>query len=511
MANWVDKCFDLIVSGNKPHILLNDPDSLIKYRELTDRIEDEGIVVFRAETDLEVRLIFELEVRRSSNRCLLVLPQGYTPQPDMLAISEPVTIKLSQLFPNLDTSVLHEVEHDLLFKLYNVRLYSKLSREETIELILKQSSRDELDRLPELLRTRFEQRIDQANDERLEQLLENLSGELDTAIETPERWLILVNEIAEARLRAINSSDENLRESYRQIEDDLNTQFQDFLDQKYSDLFSLSGIRRPVVVSKILDNINARKEAKAALIVLDGMNYWQWLVISGNLRDSGIRFHAKGTMSYIPSITAWSRQSIFRGAEPDLNENNSKEAELFTKYWEGKGVNPRNILFRKFGVSENVSTSEIADTIKVLGLVCNDLDEIMHGTTMGDAQLLRSTLQWVDEIGIAEIIRALQVKGFKIFIATDHGNLEAKGTGSLKGRDKISSVSRGKRFIDFPNETLQRSFLEQNQGLNVGVNGLSVYLRDRSAFTIADDKVITHGGSHIFEVLIPYIEIENNE
>lgn len=493
MANWVDKCFDLIVSGYKRHILLSDPDLLLNYRELTDRIEDEGIVIHRPESELDVRLIFELQVRRNGNRCLIVLPQGYTPQPDMIVISEPVTIKLSQLFPNLDTSVLHEVEHDLLFKLYNVRLYSKLSREETIELILKHSSRDELDRLPELLRSRFEQRIDQANDERLEQLLENLSGELDTAIENTERWLILINEIAEARLRVINSNNEDLKESYLRIEEDLNRQFQIFLDQKYSDLFSLSGIRRPVVVSKILDNINARKTTRTALVVLDGMNYWQWLVISGFLRENGIRFKAKATMSYIPSITAWSRQAIFRGAVPDLQENNSKEAELFTRYWEGNGVNDRNILFRKFGISESFSTSEIAENVKVLGLVCNDLDELMHGTIMGDTQLLGSTMQWVKESGVTGMINDLQNKGFKVFITTDHGNIEATGTGSLKGRDKISSVSRGKRFLDFPNETLQRSFLEQNQGIDTGVNGLSVYLRDRSAFTIADDKVITHG------------------
>lgn len=511
MANWVDKCFDLIVSGYRQHILLADPDSLLRYRELADRIEDEGIMIFRPESELDVRLTFELEVRRNVNRCLIVLPHGYTPQPDMLVISDAVTTKLSQLFPNLDTSVLHEVEHDLLFKLYNVRLYSKLSREDTVDLLLKHSTRDELDRLPVPLRIKYENGLQQKNDERLEQLLDNLSGELDTAIETTERWFILISEIAEARLRVINSEVAELKESYRRIEDDLNRQFQEYLDRNYSDLFSLSGIRRPVVVSKILDNIKARKEPRIALIVLDGMNYWQWLVISGYLKEGGISYNAKTTMAYIPTITAWSRQSIFKGAAPDHNENNAREANLFSQYWEGNGINARNILFRKFGISESFSTTEIADNIKVLGLVCNDLDELMHGTIMGDTQLLGSTVQWVKESGITDLISDLQNRGFKVFITTDHGNIEATGSGSLKGRDKVSSVSRGKRFLDFPNETLKRSFLEQNQELDTGVNGLSVYLRDRSAFTIADDKVITHGGSHLFEVLIPFIEIENNE
>jgi hypothetical protein len=74
-------------------------------------------------------------------------------------------------------------------------------------------------------------------------------------------------------------------------------------------------------------------------------------------------------------------------------------------------------------------------------------------------------------------------------------------------KDKVGTLSRGKRHLHFTNETLLQGFIEQNPGLGIGKKGLSLYLKKQEAFTNENNQVITHGGSHLWEVIVPFISI----
>jgi hypothetical protein len=240
------------------------------------------------------------------------------------------------------------------------------------------------------------------------------------------------------------------------------------------------------------------------------MNYWQWEILSRALSDESVSYNESATLAYIPTITAWSRQSIFRGDKPVLTESNSNEAQLFTKYWENNGLSAFQVKFIKMDLNQPSISDQISEEIKVLGLVCNDLDEIMHGSILGDEQLKISTEQWIKTSKIVSQIIELKTRGFKLFITADHGNVEAVGLGNLRINDKVGILSRSKRFLNFSNETILNNFLEQHQDLNIGRRDLSLYLKEKGAFTNEDQKIITHGGSHFWEVLIPFITINEN-
>ncbi|MBK7887723.1 MAG: PglZ domain-containing protein [Bacteroidetes bacterium] len=213
------------------------------------------------------------------------------------------------------------------------------------------------------------------------------------------------------------------------------------------------------------------------------------------------------SLAYIPTITAWSRQAIFKGDKPDLSADNSKEAKLFEAYWIKQGVQGYQIAYKKFSVNEPLELSDIPQDITTLGLVCNDLDEIMHGSILGNSQLKMSTEQWIAKSNIVEIILSLRSRGFQVYITSDHGNIEAAGLKNLTMKDKVGALSRGKRHLHFTNETLLQSFIDQNPEIEVGKKGLSLYLRKQEAFTTENSQVITHGGSHIWEVIVPFISI----
>jgi hypothetical protein len=143
----------------------------------------------------------------------------------------------------------------------------------------------------------------------------------------------------------------------------------------------------------------------------------------------------------------------------------------------------------------------------MLGLVCNDLDEVMHGSILGNNQLMSSTEQWIEKSRIVEIMDELRIRGFQIYITADHGNIEATGLKNLTLKEKVGALSRSKRHLHFTNDVLLTSFREQNSGLTLGLKGLSVYLRHQEAFTSENVQVITHGGSHFWEVIVPFISI----
>jgi hypothetical protein len=345
------------------------------------------------------------------------------------------------------------------------------------------------------------------NDNELEGLIEYLKQQLEIIEDIADQWFKIIQIMANAKMKYLLSENEELKGSYQRIENSFNIRFQRFVDNTYGSLFSLSGVRKPVVVSRILEHINAKPAKKKALLVIDGMNYWQWNILGKALSNADINFISNASLAFIPTITAWSRQAIFKGDKPDLSADNSKEAKLFETYWLNQGVPSFQIDFKKFSVNDPIAIESITPDTTVLGLVCNDLDDIMHGSILGNGQLKTSTEQWIVKSQIVNTISALKAKGFQVYITADHGNIEATGLKNLTLKDKLGALSRGKRHLHFTNETLLDSFMELNTNIEVGKKGLSLYLKKQESFTTENSQVITHGGSHLWEVIVPFISI----
>ena len=363
------------------------------------------------------------------------------------------------------------------------------------------------ERVPKEIRVGFIIDTIRASEERVRSICDYLEQRLGQIEDIHWQWFELVQIIAKATVLAMRSKNQDILKQVENITDRLNERFQRYLDNAYPSLFSLSGIRHPIVVSRVLDFVKAQPEKRKALIVIDGMSYWQWEVIAEALKKDGVQVDSKATMAYIPTITAWSRQAIFRGRKPDLDEDNSKEAQFFSQYWKDKGYQDYQIGFQIFGLNESFSAESISPSVDILALVCNDLDNLMHGSMLGASQLLSSTEQWVEKSGIVQMISKLKKSGFRIFLTSDHGNIEAQGIKNLNLYEKVGAISRGKRHIRYSNEVLVQSLKDNRPDLKFGQKDSSLYLMDKSAFTLENTTVIAHGGSHLWEVVVPFIQI----
>ena len=343
--------------------------------------------------------------------------------------------------------------------------------------------------------------------EELSALLTHMEEQYKVIQDQPEAWFELAPVASKAMLKALALEEPSMVDAVKATMLKINERFQQFLDRSYSGLFSRSGVRHPVTVTRILDYLKAQPMPRKALIVLDGMNFWQWELLTGAFRDAGMLVDTSATLAYIPSITLLSRQAIFRGGLPDWNTKNEREAALFKSYWQAQQVAPHKIAFERWGIHANFSVENLSSSITHLALVCTDLDEILHGNTIGNAQLRSSTLHWIENSRVLDLMRDLKDQDFTCFITSDHGNIEATGIGNLRQAEKVGAFSRSKRHLHFSNPVLRQNFTEQNPSLPFGIEGTSVYLKNAEAFTEKGTEVITHGGSHFWEVVIPLAQI----
>src|SRR5699024_10432407 len=89
------------------------------------------------------------------------------------------------------------------------------------------------------------------------------------------------------------------------------------------------------------------------------------------------------SLAWIPTTTAWSRQAIFKGSKPNLSENNRNEEKSFKRYWKNKGIQGHQIAYQRFGSNKKI-LNKIDYSKKILSFVTNDIDDLMHGTKMGN-------------------------------------------------------------------------------------------------------------------------------
>ena len=275
--------------------------------------------------------------------------------------------------------------------------------------------------------------------ENISNLFDEITTELNSDFETVFDWLSFLPLIARLKYLSFELSEEKIYKEVSELEDKVNDRFQEYIEHGYQPLFTLSGKEHPVTVTKILDYISGTEYEKRALIVIDGLNLWQWNVVKDVVGFE--KTDDKVSLAWIPTITAWSRQAIFRGGKPDLSEDNRKEKKFFKNYWSRKGVQDYQIDFHRINTN-NDEINKIDFSKSVLGFVSNDIDDLMHGTTMGNEQFHLNTQQWAQKGWLGNLLSKLKEEKYKIWITADHGNIQATGNGNIPRNNLIFTESR---------------------------------------------------------------------
>lgn len=488
MDNLARKIRERVTDSHSRLTMVRNADGFLSRPDTQEAVRREcGVLLLPVRSGVELRVRFEMEDRTSEQKVCYIVGSDIVPLPDMKHfITDKGSINLSDLMPAYDVLQIKKaaLSWNMASDMYKQKYAYNLSSMQTQDVL---KSAEDI----------YGDSIEKINDD-----FRSIKLEWDK----PQT----IHDLSEVILRAIRNNSYNAIEG---ILSQINDEFQIWLNQHYSVLSSASYYKSPKLVNRVLPHIAYKhnRQEKVALIVIDGMTYWQYLVLDKYLHGNGMKPVNDMTMAWIPTITKLSRQAIFRGDSPQLSyqQNPSAEERLWKSFWtspfrKGKRMDEYELAY------EHGSLCTGSNAPIRLALVDVELDEKMHAST-DNKDLYSLTDNWARRA--AEDILAIHNMGYTIYLTTDHGNVLSHGWRGLNSQEKTflyKDGSRGTRHLIYNDVAAMNDFIAENAEVSDNWMQRDKWLVWRANLCFKASGCITHGGSHFLEVVIPFIKINSS-
>ena len=362
---------------------------------------------------------------------------------------------------------------------------------------------------------------------RLERLIDTIGQSIPAGDARHRDWLTFAYRWAELSVRWHNATGGHaqiLHDRYRALLSQVDQSFLDWIERRYAGLANQPPVPPVMVhhIPRVLARLHEHTpNQRLALVVLDGLALDQWIilreVLSQQLPD--YRFHEDAVFAWLPTITPVSRQAIFAGKPPLFFAGSltttSKEAALWAQYWSDLQVPPSDIAYLK-SLGAPASLDIVREQLtnpktRILGLVVDTVDLIMHGMQLGSAGMHNQVRQWVESGWLAQLLSLLLDAGFSVFITADHGNVEAIGCG--KPNEGMGAELRGSRVRVYTDRTLRTPVRDRFptaiewEPIGLPSDYYALFAPTRSAFANLGERMIAHGGPALEEVIVPFVQI----
>ena len=360
---------------------------------------------------------------------------------------------------------------------------------------------------------------------RVSRLFNLVEKELPTAEARYADWTAFAPKWAElsSLVHCGNSSKHQTR--LREIGDALNATFACWLADHYSSLINLPPTNPAMlhhVPRRLARDIEDSGSSRAALIVVDGLALDQWVTIRQLLKkqDVNLVMRESATFAWIPTLTSVSRQSVFSGKPPlyfptSINSTNSEE-KLWKQFWKGYGLSRLDVAYQR-GLGDGDASSVLdtaihPDKTKVVGLVVDKVDKIMHGMQLGSAGMHNQIKQWCRSGFLAALVGQLLDYGYEVWLTADHGNIQCDGKG--RPSEGVIAETRGERVRVYPTPELRSQvagsfpFAHEWQPIGLPADYFPLMAGGRDAFVNPGEAIVGHGGITIEEVIVPLVMFE---
>jgi hypothetical protein len=188
---------------------------------------------------------------------------------------------------------------------------------------------------------------------------------------------------------------------------------------------------------------------------------------------------------------------------------------LWTQFWVDQGLTQQEVAYAKGlgdGILDSVQEMIVRPKTRVLGLVIDKVDKIMHGMELGAAGMHNQVRQWAGQPFMVNLIDLLLENKFRVYMTSDHGNIEAAGC----GRPAEGAVAdlRGERSRIYSDSLLRSQVKEQFPDalewppVGLPEDYLPLLAPGRSAFVRETEHLVGHGGSSLEELVVPLVQIE---
>lgn len=488
MDEFIHRLEQRLTGEGKRLSIVRNPDGFLQRPDTQQAVLNAcGLLLLPISSSLELRVRYELYDKNTRERICYIMDDPSSVLPDIKRLLYNAhTFSIPDLMPACNEAEIRQARltFGMASYIHNKKFVYNLSAVETKEVI-------------EEAKKRYGEDI----------------NELTTKLKSiPLKWekVETMDSICHILLKAISQGVYDKMESAVEI---INEDFQQYIAEKYFALSSSSHIVKPKTVNKILPHLAYKhnRTEKVALIVIDGMTFWQYLILEQKLTGLGIKTKKDATMAWIPSITKLSRQAIFRGNIPqqDYGQTPIAEGRLWSEFWSNryrgsKQMQPYEIAY----THDSLLTDD--NVLYKQAFVDVSLDRKMHSSS-SNKDLYDLTENWAEEA--AENIKLLHEQGYTIYITADHGNIMAHSWRSLNSQERTflyEKESKGSRHLIYSNATYLDNFIQNNPEIHKELlvhDNWAVWKNSR-CFKGKDE--ITHGGSHFLEVIVPFVTIEKD-
>ena len=417
---------------------------------------------------------------------------------------------------------------DLPFDHHDVRIYiDNLFLEGHLEAVHYSHTKD-LENSWVKIGIKTDQREDTA--QRVKGLIGNLSSSIPAGDARHGEWMHFARSWAELKQLMYGpdpSVAHDMLDTYQEVRHIVDNAFLQWLENRYAGLINLPP-SPPVMlhhVPRYLAHIvRENRAAKVVLLVIDGLSFDQWVTIREVISEqaSPVRFRERGIFAWIPTVTSVSRQAVFAGKPPIYFPNSihttDKEPALWRQFWLDQDLNNNQIMYAKgLGNGDQESVREMLShpLLRVVGLVIDKVDKIMHGMELGSAGMHNQVHQWAQKSYLIDLLHDLMDRGYQVFLTSDHGNIEAHGCG--RPAEGVIAEMRGERVRVYSDDLLRRGIKERFEHSiawpHVGLPNdyFPLIAPGRKAFIPEGKCSVTHGGFSLEEVIVPFVQVERHD
>lgn len=492
-AKWYQYFLNKVRETYSDNIIVIDDNNIGLYEEIGKALSA-NFTIHHYSSEFSLRLFLN---KHTGKRIIIFKPSeiDYLPY-DIEAVSQLVRWQLKEIFPKLHIPTLKTFSFSDFQAIYDN--YS------IIEKSLGEAGASETAHLiEEWIKKPCEKREEIEANELYDRILVLLSND-------PIDWQTMAS--AWGRLSYLNDLLEDpISKDIDGLDKMITELFKNHILDDYCNLFYGSFISGPVTIDKVLHYIGHQAGDRKALICFDGMGFQEWSCLKDYLVDNGIeKFKENAVYALLPTLTKISRKGLFSGLR--LLDSMTSEDPGFQKH---VAVNWLEGSHRAKKVFLNAPVNWLPEYLEreYLGIIINLVDNIAHSTVLlseGKRRMQASLISALRETQIVAIIKEFLVNGYNVYLASDHGSVWCRGNGFLA--DKYLVEDRAKRALVYPNRILAEEF---SRGKDVVIyedhtvtgNSIIVFPVDRMMFARTNDLMITHGGIHIEEVIVPFVEV----
>lgn len=450
---------------------------------------DHDYQILHLQDDMKLRYFFETDYRdKPDEKHIIVISEKTIPIPYDIAKEIPVIeLSYNTLFPMFDASALESMpglDYDhLAFIADRAGIYNRDYRE-TIHFCSTELN------TPSWAAEYAEKLLDDA-------FLQSKSAS------THREWMSLIKSFGKASMFEHSGV---VLTDFREKRECIEQSFVQWIEEKYAGLHGISDLRRPVLLSKVNDFIR-KGNKKIALLLMDGMSFEDFYSIQRESVSAPFTYEVESSFSFFPTVTSVARQCVFSGKLPkELNDPFSmgNEEKEWREYWRNHGYKDHEIVFFK-GEEPNITPQT-----KIVGIVIDICDKLMHDELQGLDGLLQGISNWMKDGALIRLISSLHEHGFAVYMTADHGNTAtiAEGKFTKPGVLADPASRRAVVYQSFADPIELQKFTTTQYSGTYLPEGYTAYLfTEGTCYGTPGKEYVTHGGMTLEEAVVPFVKI----